>query len=111
MASHGNRASITLRIMAQTNALTGRDSSGYHATTGGSKSIGHSVRRCGGYGDKPAADGATQGSSTSQRNPRFATAALRPHFNLMLMSLTISNYNRKTNRIQFGMLIAIISGW
>jgi hypothetical protein len=39
----------------------------------------------------------------------FATAALRRPSNLM--PITIPNYSRKTDRLQFGMLIDITSEW
>src|SRR5437868_12784602 len=46
------------------------------------------------------------GISTFQWNPA-ATAALRRHSNLML--ITVPNYDRKTDRYQFGTLIGITS--
>jgi hypothetical protein len=38
---------------------------------------------------------------------QVATAALRRHSNLM--PITVPNYNRKTDRLQFGTLIGITS--
>jgi len=46
------------------------------------------------------------GVSTYQWSP-VATAALRRHSNLM--PITVPNYNRKTDRHQFGTLIGITS--
>jgi hypothetical protein len=46
------------------------------------------------------------GISTFQWSP-VATAALRRHSNLM--PITVPNYNRKTDRHQFGTLIGITS--
>jgi hypothetical protein len=47
-----------------------------------------------------------RGVSTSQLSP-IATAALRRHSNPM--PITVPNYNRKTDRHQFGTLIGITS--
>jgi hypothetical protein len=49
-----------------------------------------------------------RGVSTYQWNP-VATATLR--FRSNLMPITIPNYNRKTDRLQFGTLIGITSEW
>jgi hypothetical protein len=46
------------------------------------------------------------GVSTSQWNP-ITTAALHRHSNPM--PITVPNYNHKTDRLQFGMLIGITS--
>jgi hypothetical protein len=46
------------------------------------------------------------GFSTYQWTPA-TTAALRRHSNLM--PITVLNYNRKTDRLQFGILIGITS--
>jgi hypothetical protein len=47
------------------------------------------------------------GSSTYQWSPSAATAALRRRSNPMPIS--VPNYNRKTDRLQFGTLIGITS--
>jgi hypothetical protein len=47
------------------------------------------------------------GFSTYQWSPPTATAALRRRSNLM--PITVPNYNRKTDRLPFGMLIGITS--
>jgi hypothetical protein len=49
------------------------------------------------------------GISTSQWSPSAATAALRRRSNPM--PITVPNYNRKTDRLQFGTLIGITSEW
>jgi hypothetical protein len=47
------------------------------------------------------------GFSTYQWSPLPATAALHRRSNLM--PIAVPNYNRKTDRLQFGMLIGITS--
>jgi hypothetical protein len=50
------------------------------------------------------------GISTSQWSPSAATAALAPPRSNP-MPISVPNYNRKTDRHQFGTLIGITSEW